>query len=315
MKQIQPQRFGEVKAVETPSFPGKYGYGTSQEIFSYYRLVNGIPFYGNGLNVTVDTVSGKVIGYNLNWSELDFPSAEGSLTLQAAVDKFLAVRPLTLIYIPGEKALEPGKTAQLRLVYQPLAANSDIPSQTLDAKTGEFLDYMGRPMTKIPRAHRFTDIQGSFAEKEIGMIGQAGLLSEYGDAFHPQETVTLVSLLRALQGARNGVYGNVVPSDEEVMQFAKNEGWLTEDLGSGAMVNRETFTRILIRFVKLEPVAKLQGIYQAPYSDINPDFYGYSALAKGIGILSVQGQIFNRIQAVTRAEAAYAIIKALAFQP
>lgn len=314
LKQIQPQRFAEVKLTEELSFPGKYGYNGNPESFSYYRLVNGIPFYGNGLNVTVDTGSGKVIGYNLNWSELEFPSTEGILDNQAAVGKFLAARPLTLIYIPAPQPTELGKPAGLRLVYQPMAEDGSMPSNTLDAKSGEFLDYMGRSLTELPKAYQFKDIQGNFAEKEIRILGQAGIFGEYKDVFHPQEAVTTISLLRAMYFAKNGIYGNVRPSNEDIMQFAKNEGWFIEDLSPSAMVNRETFTRIMIRFLKLEPVAKLQGIYQVPYADIDASFSGYAALAKGIGILSVPGPNFNRVQAVTRAEAAYALIKALSFQ-
>ncbi len=321
LKQIQPQRFAEVKFVEEPYFPGKYGYNGNAEGFSYYRLVNRIPFYGNGLNVTVDTATGKVIGYNLNWANLDFPSPEGILNTQVAVGKFLTARPLTLVYVlretpigPG-KLSDPGKVSELRLVYQPLPQNDVMFSNTLDARSGEFLDYMGRPVAQIPKAYLFKDVQGNFAEKEIRMLGQAGIFGEYGDVFHPQEAVTTLSLLKALYTAKNGMmYGNVQPSDDEILQSAKNEGWLTEDISATAMVNRETFTRIMLRFLKLEPIAKLQGIYQVPYTDMDSSFYGYAALAQGIGILSVPGQTFNRVQAVTRAEAAFALIKALSFQ-
>lgn len=320
LKQIQPQRFGEVKFVDQPVFPGKYGYNGNPEGFSYYRLVNGIPFYGNGLNVTVDTATGKVVGYNLNWANLDFPSPEGILNTQAAVGKFLTARPLTLVYVLREtsvepvKSSEPGKATELRLVYQPLAQNDVTFSNTLDARSGEFLDYMGRPSAQMPKAYQFKDIQRNFAEKEIRMLGQAGIFGEYGDVFHPQEAVTVIALLRAMYTAKNGMYAPAQPSDEEILQSAKNEGWLTEDLSATAMVNRETFTRIMVRFLKLEPIAKLQGIYQVPYTDIDPNFYGYAALTQGIGILTVPGKTFNRVQAVTRAEAAYALIKALSFQ-
>lgn len=53
--------------------------------FNYTRVVNGIPFYGNNVSVSVNRQTGEVIGYNYNWNdELKFPSAEGALSLEKA---------------------------------------------------------------------------------------------------------------------------------------------------------------------------------------------------------------------------------------
>jgi len=63
----------------------------------------------------------------------------------------------------------------VRLVYQPLAAPGVAASDLLDARTGGFLDWEGKPLSQQPRAYRFKDLAGNFAEKEISLLGQAGI--------------------------------------------------------------------------------------------------------------------------------------------
>ncbi|KYH31201.1 YcdB/YcdC domain-containing protein [Neomoorella mulderi] len=318
LQKVQPQRFKEVRLDEN-SRPGwepvimEDGKNPAVQYFYYRRLVNGIPFPGNGINVTVDAVAGRITSYNLNWGNFDFPAATKILDGQQAVETFLKNRPLTLsytrIYSPGG----PGQ-GELRLVYQPLGDTSSATSDMIDARTGQFLDWEGKPIAQQPRPYRFNDIAGNFAEKEINLLGQAGLFGEYGDAFRPDENITVVSMLRAMLMARNGVWGYKDMKDEEILKRARDEKWLQEDLQAGATVSRELLAKFLIRFLNLERAARVEGIYKVPYSDagsLAPGSLGYVALTWGLGILKGNGSTFEPNHTVTRAEAAAALVRAL----
>ncbi|CAA7600546.1 S-layer homology domain protein [Acididesulfobacillus acetoxydans] len=316
IKKIEPGHFAEIKLADSdfPAGPGGPEINNGVQMFNYYRLVNGIPYRANGINISVDTVSQKIINYNFNWAKLNFPPVTGILTARQVSEDFLKAEPLKLMYVqvfnPGAGDHPPG----IHLVYQPTPAGGTPASNMLDAKTGEFLGWNGQPASQMPRAHHFTDIADSFAAKEIALLGQAGVFGGYGNLFHPDESITAGSLFKAMLFLKNG-YGGPMPynaaTDQDIIKTAQQQGWLKQDLQAGATVNREEFTKWMIRYLKLEPVAQLQGIYQAPYSDVSKDFTGYAALAKGIGLFNITGGTFAPTHVMTRADAAYGLVRAL----
>ncbi|MDN5344612.1 MAG: hypothetical protein PWQ18_723 [Clostridia bacterium] len=325
LQKVQPQRFKEME-LDASSQPGwepvimKDGQNPPVQYFKYRRLVNGIPFPGNGVNITVDAVAGRVTSYNLNWGNYAFPPAINILNGQQALDTFLKGRPLNLsytqIYIPGGPG-GPGQ-GKIHLVYQPLGDPGQPASDMMDARTGQFLDWEGKPIARQPRPYHFNDIAGNFAEKEINLLGQAGIFGEYGESFRPAENVTVVSLLRAMLMVRNGVWGYKDLKDEEILKRARDEKWLQEDLQAGATVSRELLAKFMIRFLNLERAARVEGIYKVPYSDaasLSPGSLGYVALTWGLGIIQGDGSTFAPNHTVTRAEAAAALVRALQVKP
>jgi hypothetical protein len=77
-----------------------------------------------------------------------------------------------------------GIVNEANLAYRP-ANDGNRVSDIIDAKTGQFLDWQGKPLTAQPRSYHFTDIAGLEAEKEITALGQAGIFGEYGDLSSP----------------------------------------------------------------------------------------------------------------------------------
>lgn len=317
LQRIQPGRFQEVKLDESqPLVTREKGKNPPFQYFNYRRLVNGIPFPGNGLNVRVDTVQGKVVSYNLNWSDRQFPSATGVLNAKQAGESFLKYRPLTLSYA---RMYGPDGPGDIRLVYQPLATGWGVPTiDMVDARSGAGLDWEGKPVSQNPRAYQFNDIAGNFAEREISLLGRAGIFGEYGDAFHPDENITTISLLRAMLMVKFGAQGFSGLSDEEVLKRVREQGWLTESTQPGAPVDRLTLAKLLIRFLGLDRAARVEGIYQVPYADagsLPAGSLGYAALTWGLGIIKGDGQAFVPDHQVTRAEAAAALVRTLEVKP
>jgi hypothetical protein len=315
LSRVQPQRFREVKLDEYASSGDfgsvREGQNPPVQFFRYRRIVNGIPFSGDGMSVRVDAAAGRIISYRLDWSNLVFPAPEGILGTQRAADAFLQARPLTLSFT---QVYDPSGPGEVRLVYQPLAAPGAAASDLLDARTGEFLDWVGEPLSRQRRVHRFNDIAGNFAEEEISLLGQAGLFGEYGSAFRPEEKVTAVSLLRAMLMAKGEFFDGAAPADQDVLKRARARGWLKEELAPDSPVTRETLVKLLVRMLGLDLAARAKGVYTVPYADaasLPPDTLGYAALAWGLGFVKGDGVNFTPGHEVTRAEAAAALVRAL----
>lgn len=312
LKKIQPERFQEVRLIENPNDNYKMmgGQSTLQE-FNYQRLEKGVLFPGNGMTVMVDALSKTIISYYLNWGNLEFPDPAEGMAQSTAETEFLKARPLELKYV---QMATPNGLGEIRLVYQPSMENVLARSNVMDAKTGQFLDWQGQALVDQPRPYRFNDIAGNFAEKEISLLGQAGIFGENEELFKPDESLTMASILKAMIIAKNGVWQNVNLKDEDVLKQARELGWLKEEVSLTAGVTREQMAKLQMRLLNLEKVAQLTNLFQSPYEDVKDDNsqIGYAALVKGLELMKIDGVNFDSGRVMTRAEGAYALVKTLA---
>ena len=53
------------------------------------RHVNDIPYYENSINVSVNMISGKVYSYNIDYDDIEFPSADGVVSADEAANAML----------------------------------------------------------------------------------------------------------------------------------------------------------------------------------------------------------------------------------
>ncbi|NPV93059.1 MAG: peptidase M4 [Firmicutes bacterium] len=317
LKKIQPERMQQSRFNDRYN-PGwapvvENGKNPPMQTFNYQRLVNQVPFSSNGLTVTVDAVNKTVTSYRCTWYPLDFPSPSG--VLPDATGTFLQRQPLALVYNESYKA---DGQREIKLVYRPQPPAGQTYSQMMDARTGEFLDYQGQPLSKQPRSRTYTDIAGSFAEKDIQFLGQAGLFSEYGDQFHPDENISVASFLRAMLMIKNGVWISPEPSDQDILKRARQMGWLKEDIAATDTVSRELAAKLVIRMLDLDRAARVQGIYKTPYLDadqIPAESEGYVALAWGLNIMKGNNSRFDPDQVLTRAQAAVILVRSLEVKP
>lgn len=276
--------------------------------FNYTRLVNNIPVQNQGMSVTVDSTTGEIVSFNLNWPDLKFPAPAGILNISQAASSYLNRQPLILSYCPVSTEQE---SKEMRLVYMPWCDYGFSRSMVIDAQTGGLLNWVGQPQPEPSVTAAFKDLTGIPAQREINILGQLGFFREFGDSFKPNQPVTLVSFLRALILARDGDNKVYETSDAEILDKAKERGWLTEKLAPTAPLNRETAGRILIRFLNLEHVAKLQGVYINYYKDIKKgsDFIGFAAILKGFKVMEGKGTVFSPSANVSRAEAAQYVFR------
>ncbi|MGE5544755.1 MAG: S-layer homology domain-containing protein [Bacillota bacterium] len=308
LKRVQPEKSryirldpdNETQTILEDQAPTSY--------FNYNRLVNNIPVTNHGISVTVDSITGEIVEYSLNWPDLKFPAPTGIMNYAQAVAAYLKQLPLTLCYC--KLTSDPG-VKDVRLVYIPWNDFDSSSYMMLDARTGKLLNRAGQPLPEPPATEAFNDLNGIPGQREINILGQMGFFREYGNSFKPNQPVTLVSFLRALILARDGNKGVYDLDDAEVLKSAKSRGWLTEDLAPTTALNRATTGRIIIRYLNLEQVARLQDIYVNYYKDIKKgdSFIGYAAILKGYQIMEGKGSNFSPTATVSRADAAQYIFR------
>lgn len=307
IKGIQTQRFQETIIYNDDlqdNSPGNDSWS-----FNYLRLVNGALCPDDGIRITVDAKRKQVSSYSLDWTQASFPTTTGILGTDKANEVFLKTIPLKLRYIFIQK---PGEQPQVKLVYFPESKDG---LSILDAKTGQALYQNGQSVSDKPQSYVFNDIEVHFAQKEISLLGQAGIFGEYGNSFHPDENITLRSLLKAMLASKEGVYGIGKIDDQELINRCQRLGWIKEGTDLNSQVSRDNLSLLMMRFLDIEYLTRVEGIYQVPYQDatrLSPTSRAAAALSWGLGIIKADGKNYNPAHIVSRGEAAAALVHTLA---
>ena len=312
LQKTQPNKISQVKLEvnETDKMPG---YEPGEWYFNYQRLVNGILCPGNSIFISIDRSTGKVNNYNLSWSKTTFPGAENVMGTDKANAAYLGHMPLTLTYVTE---YEKNNAAKFRLVYVPRPVPPAQSANMIDAFSGVKLDWEGKEM-KDKTAVSYDDIDGHFAQEQIKLLAQSGIMTEYGSSFHPDEAVKLITVLRAMVLANDGNY-NLNISDEEIMQMAINRNWITKDEAAGNTVDRARMAKLMVSFMRLDFVAKNGDMFIIPYDDaakLPADLKGYAGLTRGLGIIRGSGNNFDPGHVITRGETAAILVRTLAVKP
>lgn len=311
LKKVQPEKFKQVKLLAP--YPEEEQYESDYWNFNYQRLVNGVPCPAHGINVSVDRRTGLVNSYNLNWSKVNFPGSSNVMGMEKAHDAFLGHMPMSLAYV---KEYDKNNLGSFRLVYKPQAESSVQSTNIIDALTGIKLDWEGKELQE-KTAVIFDDIAEHFAREQIEILGQSGIMTEYGSSFRPDEAVTLVGVLKAMIIANDGSY-NMNLTDEEVLKRALERKWITREEKAGDQVSRIRMAKLMVSFLRLDFVAEKGDMFIMPFKDaaaIPADLRGSAGLTRGLGIISGEGDYYKPDHLITRGETAVILIRTLTIKP
>lgn len=285
--------------------------------FVYSRLVNGIAYPDNGVNINYDNVSGTIIGFNLNWYNISFPSVDKAIGIEAASDKLFEKVGLGLEYKyeyvkdPVELyKVNPETNANVLLVY---SLKPDKPL-FLDANTGELLTNGGTAYKEAAKVS-YTDIKGHFAEKQIMVLADNGIYLE-GTEFKPNEDITQKDFLTLISKTMS-YYGTIITPKssnkeiDELYAYLQREGIVKADeKAPGSSVTREDAVKFVIRALKYDKVADIKGIYNCSFQDkdkVDQNLIGYVTIAAGLGIVDGKSTNFRPKDRLTRSESAIVI--------
>lgn len=151
-----------LKAELTNTNPWDNYYG-----LEFYRQIDGVPFYGNRLQVNVDKYKGEVISYNSNWDyEIKFPDKKNAIEIKKAKDIFEDILGLELVYkLKYNGYPRRAENPEFYLVYGFLEKNKAV-----DAISGEVISI-----------NQYGPMDGGFGAsgaKEESVEDRAGLTPE-----------------------------------------------------------------------------------------------------------------------------------------
>lgn len=307
--------------------------------FSYTRKVNDTLFPGNTINVGFDAVNGKVTNFNMTWFNVDFPGIENIISMEDANRALFEKAGLELQYkkinkndeiIPIPMPMPKVDVVKDIIEENPKADESTLilvyvlkagKSYTLDANTGDLLDYNGKPI-KDEVIPEYTDLSGHFSEKQVMQLAKYGIINFKGPEFKPRDEITQKDFMMILSKIVNRHYIPFLNQDstqediDEMYKLLIREGILKDgEKAPLATVLREDAVKFIIRVLKYDKIADIEGIFNVSFKDkdeISPGLEGYIAIASGLNIISGANGNFNPQKTLTRGEAAVMIYNCLA---
>ena len=102
--------------------------GSTNERLQLTRFVNGIPFPRDFANINVDLKSGIITSFNIEYTDIEFPSLDSAISHEEACQKLFLQNPYELLYTKNVN----DKKTEFKLVYE--FKSTYI---TIDAFTGQ----------------------------------------------------------------------------------------------------------------------------------------------------------------------------------
>ncbi len=292
--------------------------------FTYAQKANGYFFPGNTLRVGVDSTDGSISAYNKDFDEsVTFDSPAGILSMEQALDKWLATYGVTLRYVQVPTAVDysqpdyaPLAEFGIRYLHR-LVLGYDLEREDyvsgIDAKTGA---PVASDWFREEDGLSYSDIAGHWAASRIEELAHYNV-GYTGGKFQPNARLTQLDLIALLLSADGYRYE---PDEKGAADALYRRAYERGILKSGeradeAPMDRLATVRLTLNAMGYGPVAKLQGVYRTNFTDdalIPADGYGYAALAQGLGM--VTNSTFSPAAPATRAQAAVMLYNLLARQ-
>lgn len=314
LKKIQPEKFASCEYVEFEDQIKEAPENPSAYHFNYIRKFNGITCAFNRINVTVNPYNGQITNYGLEWYDnITLPESEGMISLEEAYKVLYQDFDFSLKYIKKfDYWQNPAAETEIKLVY--MLKNQPC---IIDAKTGALRDYNGEPVKKSQKA-TFTDIKGHWAENDVSILVELGILDADSDKFLPDSKIKQKDFIKLLMKS-NGPDYRVLSVDEDVYdryygQAIDRKVMFPKEKNPDASVTRLDAAKYIVRNLNIAYLADINGIYNPKFSDvkkIDSRNLGYVSIVSGLNIINGTKGHFLPERSLTKAEAAVIIVRLL----
>lgn len=318
LKKYYPEYYKQIEYNELADEYRIYPEGANPDRYNfiYERVVNGVPFPDNGVNITYDNKNGIISGFSLSWYNISYPALDNVIGLEAAYESLFEKVGLGLEYkLQYQENVDiyaPDSAEKAKVL--PVYALKPNKPQYISAFTGAILNYNGTEYKERERIE-YTDIKGHFAEKQIMVLADNGIYLE-GKEFKPDTEIIQLDFMALLSKTLN-YYGPSITIEsrakeiDDMYAYLQREGIIREgERQPDKKVTREEAVKYLIRALKYDKVADISDIFNLQFKDkdaISPGLTGYVAIAAGLGIVKGDGVNFNPLRNVTRGESAVMI--------
>ncbi len=279
---------------------------------------NGYFYAGNYYSVSIDLTDGSVSSFHYSFDrEVTFDSPDGIVSMDSALTAYFNTYDVELCYLAVPEKLDPNSPDcipliergysylySLRLAYS--LEREDYISG-IDAKTG-------RPiLPAYTEAARITyqDISGHWAQAQAEKLAQYNV-GWLGGSFRPGLELTQFDLL-CLLVSTNGYLYDPADTDENSRDYVYDVAYgmhllTASEREDARIVTRGELVKLILNAGGYGEVANLTGIFRCSFKDessIPAEYYGYAALAQGLGLAGGDGSgSFACTRTATRAEAA-----------
>ena len=253
--------------------------------FNYYRIENGIPFRSNGISVTINQHSGKIMSYSLNWFDnVSFPGVEDVIEPHEALAEFAAQVGTTITYVTTGR----GNAA---LVYG--FKNRSL----IDPFTGAALDYNGRPWVDNDVTPEYGDVSGHWSENLVLTLLNNGVYL-WGGSFEPDKAMTEMEFMQYILLIES-YYAPIEP-----LAYLAMRG-LNIELDADAILTRQRAAKIVVEYLGYGKLGEQYEWFSYPFSDAaGAEYKGYITICYMLGIVSGNNGVFNATGSITRSQAA-----------
>ncbi len=214
-KKLQPERFKLTRLQPDQNYYQPLTFlkrGQVEYQYNYARIVDGVPYTENGINISVSGDTGQVLRFDLRWDDIKgFPPAAGRISLAQAEQIFRTEAGPELSYFrsrtPG------GKETTLKLVYRLPGQQNRV---VIDALSGKVLS----------REDEFYAYDLGSGAMEKMANNQAAIPLSPAEESAVEEAKSLLSKERALDLARSAVK---VPGEYVLNNSSLEQDYLYKD--------------------------------------------------------------------------------------
>lgn len=299
--------------------------------FNFYRLINGIPYQNNNINILFDSATGDIREIYSSWEDdLKIPSSNESMSLKDAQKIFFEKYTPQLSYSNINMSKDPKKTAtDVKLVYSIESGLQNSQFNNIDAITGKFVDYNGQQIDNDSNSFK-SKIKGTSLEKELTILAASGIITTKD--FDLNKQISRLDLIKMLVNAKGYMpsmtntigdlkinYGGKKGDETyNYLQMAVSYGILENsgDFKGDEIISREEMVKDIVKLAGYDKLAKANDIFMVNYSDkgdISSENLGYVAISKGLGFTNDTDNKFRPKDKVTISDAAFSIYKALSY--
>jgi hypothetical protein len=333
LKQIMPDQYGfyadlnvePTLDAETKKYMREYNYG-------FTRVVNGLLFRDNTINVSIERETGKLLNFNLNWSDVEFPKVDKVVDREDALKKYFEGTEAKLSYFMGttydKMTGQPKQTTDTILIYTFTSKGYMYGSLMVDAVSGKLIDWSGREF-KLEAATGELALADHWAKRSMELLIAQGIVKnpyvEYTAGVTRGEAVKMLTLSRGMwyydpMQAIEPSFTDLTKDSDYLtyVEAALRNKILTEKGGefkAAEILTKEEFVKLLVNMMGYADVAKHSEMFTlSGVENVSEAMKGYVAVCKALDVLPVEsGKTFDGKASLTYAEAAFALYKALSF--
>lgn len=297
--------------------------------FNFNRLINGISYQNNNINIEFDSITGDLISIYSSWDDaLKVPSTDGCISSKDAQKIFFAKYNPKLSYsLINTSKDSKNPVMEVKLIYSMENGLQYSQFNNIDAITGKFVNYNGQQIDNDLKSFK-EKIKGSSLENELNILASSGIINTKD--FDLNKQVSRLDLIKMLVNAK-GYTPYTIKSVEDLkinyagkkgdetynyLQMAISYGILENsgDFKGDEIVTREEMIKDIVKLTGYDKLAQAKDTFIVKYSDakdISPENLGYVAISKALGYNNDADNKFKPKDKVTIKDAAFSIYKSL----